>query len=198
MKFPTSLDDVPTRQEIVLFAMVVLLGLIAFVRAVYLIELSEGRELEAQLKTLHLEKEAIQKFKEAVQSKRLKAKESQKRFPNVRLQILMEKRIPTIRNLTALIGHITSDSFLHGIQLQSVQYDPLQKIGRLGYTSIEMKGVGRYNDIVEYLARLERLETLLNLESFSLAGGSGKEEGGDLSFEWKADYYEMGEVSQGA
>ena len=190
MRLPASLDEMATRKEIILFALIMLLGAVAFLRTIYLVEIARSQELTVQVKNLTMQKEAMEKFQETVLAKQGEQEKIPTQRSNLRLKILLGERVPAVRDLTGLVGQITEESFTRGIRIESVEYQPVKSDQGLGHTTIMMKAYGRYQDIVAYLGRLERLAVLLDLGTVTLEqSGEGSTE---LSFAWQADYYETG------
>lgn len=191
MRLPASLDEMATRKEIILFILILVLGAVAFLRTVYLVEIGRNQELKIQVKNLTMQKEAMEQFQQTVLAKQgEQQKVQQTQRSNLRLKILLGERVPAARDLTGLVGQITEESFTRGIRIESIEYQPVKSEQGLGHTTIMMKAYGRYQDIVAYLGRLERLAVLLDLGNVTL--GQSGEGNSELSFAWQADYYEIG------
>jgi Tfp pilus assembly protein PilO len=190
MKLMISLDDSPTRSELVLFAIILLATVLTSTRMLYTPQLQETTQLKSQIKNLNMEKNAIYKFREAIQKKAEVVDQPKIEYANVYLQILSGQRMSAVKGLTDLVGYLTTDTLARGVELKSINYEPIQQTQGYGSTAITVQGMGEYQSIIDYIERIEELETLLHMTNISLSVDTKLIP--SVAFDLKAQYYEVG------
>lgn len=189
MKQPSSLNDVITPRELILFGVILVIAFVATFNVVLRPKLVKQAQLGVQVHALEAERAAIHKFQEVMRNRAPGQDPLLTPLDNAHLQILSGVRAPELPDLNHLVGTITAENFLRGLRLESIEYDPIQHNPDYLHSTIRVKASGNYREVVEYLARLEHLEILLHLKKFSL--GLQNKGTNDITIEWEADYYQM-------
>ena len=156
-------------REQLLAGLVMLAIFVMFVRVIYSPKKDEVTRLKSQVKNLKMEKDALNKFTQALRETALKEQlQVAKELPSIKVQVLKGDVKSVAKETAALLSLVTSQPFLKGILVKEMSdLSPKQE---KGYKKADffINAQGSFRNMIDYLDRIRKLPVLLVLENIDL------------------------------
>src|SRR3989338_3814155 len=140
-----------------------------FLRVVYFPKKEAAEQLQSQIHNLKLEREALQKFTEALLvtlSKQKEIRQKAKGSPDAR--ILRGETKAAAEEISPFLERITAPQSLQGITIRSMSYVPPKNENGFSKTSFFLEAYGSFRNVTGYLERLAALPVLASVDNVSL------------------------------
>ncbi len=161
MEFKTTAKP---REQIL--ALVVVLGiLVAFLRGIYLPHRLEQAQLETKVQTLRLEKDALEKFTQAL-LKQLPQKKKRETSP--KLKILKGEMAAYAEATSLLLAQLTTPQFLRGAAVKKMSDLPPEKKNGYYQSSFLIGSQGPFQNVFGFLERVEQFPALMTVDNIML------------------------------
>ena len=152
------------REQILAFAVVLGL-LVSFARVLYFPKRMEQTELTTKIKNLSLEKEALEKFTEALLKQPPKAKPEDL---SPRIKILKGEMAPFAEETSLLLSQMTAPEFLKGITIKKMSDISPQKKNNYSQSGFVISAQGPFQNIYAFLERAEQFPALMMIDNVTL------------------------------
>lgn len=163
----------PREQILSLVMIMALFGM--FFRVIYFPKRAANVQLNSQITSLRLERDALQKFTEALA---FKLKESPQREPPKQLaskiRILKGEAKPLTKVTSDLLTHLTAPAFLRGLLVREMSDLPAKQ--EIGYqkAGFFINAEGTFDGITKYLERMDAMPVLLTIDNVSMKATAPK------------------------
>lgn len=176
-------------REKVLFALILLLATILFLRGLYVEKLLEARQVQVQLKVLQAEASVLRQFLERTPT--ITPTPASRTSDDIKIQVLDETLESPFRDLPTLLPRLTDRRFLEGIRIISLSFQPATSEG--GYTRVDftMEAAGSFGEVVSFLERLEELPALFHVRDLVVSTEPGR--GTEVRAELSLRFFKRGE-----
>lgn len=164
-----ELKKVANLREQILAGLVMLAIFVMFVRVIYSPKKDEVTRLKSQVKNLKMEKDALDKFTQALRETALKEQlQAAKELPSIKVQVLKGDVKSVAKETPALLSLVTSQPFLKGILVKEMS--DLAPKQEKGYKKADffINAHGFFRNMIEYLDRMRKLPALLVVENIDL------------------------------
>ena len=142
---------------------------VMFFRIVYFPKKEDVDQMKGQIQSIQLEKEALEKFTQALLKTAPQGQEAQtKNNRSIKEQILMGETKPLANALPPLLSYITSQKFLKGIVIKAISDIPLKQ--ETGYKKADffIDAQGSFGNITRYLERIEKVPALVGISNVTI------------------------------
>jgi len=165
----TDLKKVANTREQVLAGLVMLAIFVMYARVFYSPKSTEVARLKSQVKNLKMEKEALEKFTQALRETTLKEQlKAAKEPPSIKIQVLRGDVKSVAKETSALLSLVTSQPFLKGILVKEMNDLPLKQEKGYKKGDFFINAQGPFRNMTDYLDRIRKLPVLLVLENIDL------------------------------
>ncbi|MBI4223514.1 MAG: type 4a pilus biogenesis protein PilO [Deltaproteobacteria bacterium] len=166
--------------------------LVVFLQAVYAPHRSAQAQMAVKIHNLELEKEALEKFTQALvkQTSKTKAKE-----PTAQLKILQGELSPFAEATSILLSQMTAPQFLRGVEVKKMSDLPPDKKNGFSVSHFTLLAEGPFLHVFYFLERVEKFPALVTIDNITLKALDSKASRVDL--EVNGSLYQMGENSKG-
>lgn len=152
----------------------------------------KGEELEAinkKLKEIQIEEKALMTIVAKLSQKKEKIEQvtAQLSSENIKVQILNGNYAPEIKAIDKLMNRINEIENKTGFRLHA--YSSERPVNQSDYkmTSINLKGYGPYAKLVEFIDSLDKIPTLLSIQTFVIAPNEVIK--GEMNLDLQATFY---------
>lgn len=160
-----DLKAIAKPREQILALMVVLGILVAFFRGIYLPARAEYTQLGSKIQNLKLEKEALEKFTQAL-LKQVPMKRESNLSPQ--LKILKGDMASYAEETSLLLAQFTTPQFLKGIDVKKMSdLPPVKKNGHY-QSSFFINVQGPFQNILDFLGRVEQFPSLTTVNNITV------------------------------
>ncbi len=182
-----DLNQQANRRETILFSLIILVALVLFSRVVYSPQAARLNEAKTQYQSLAFEKDALEKFSHATP---VISKRDTLTRRGIKMKILYGEVISVYQDVTSLLDALTEHTFLSGVTIQKLSYQPEVLDKGFGRTDFSMDLLGSFPEVIQYLDRLEQFPALFNLEGLSFKTAEGQSQ--ELQINLQGRVYKMG------
>ncbi|MDO8526405.1 MAG: hypothetical protein Q7T03_01815 [Deltaproteobacteria bacterium] len=154
-------------REQILALLVVLALLAMFFRVIYAPKREATQQLQSQIQNLKLEKEALEKFTEALRNKQ-PLPEGGKETSSLKMQILKGEVKPIVNKTATLLAFITSQQFLRGVRIKGMSDIPPKSLQGYKRADFFLDAQGPFRSVISYVDRIEQTPALVLLENLSI------------------------------
>lgn len=182
-----DLNQQANRRETILFGLIILVLLVLFLRMVYGPQAARLDEAKTKYQSLTFEKDALEKFSHATPV--ISRRDTLTRR-GIKMKILYGEVTSVYQDVTSLLDALTAPSFLSGVTIKKLSYQPEVLDKGFGRTDFSMDLLGSFPDVIQYLDRLEQFPALFNLESLSFKTAEGQSR--ELQINLQGRVYKMG------
>lgn len=139
--------------------------LILFLRAVYFPHRIAQSQLSTKIYNLELEKEALEKFTQALikQLPKVKAKET-----SPQLKVLRGEISPYAEETALLFSQMTSPQFLRGVEVKKMSDLPPDPKNGLAVANFSIRVEGPFRNVSHFLERVEKFPALMTIDNITL------------------------------
>ncbi|MDP2600620.1 MAG: hypothetical protein Q8P84_07830 [Deltaproteobacteria bacterium] len=140
-----------------------------FLRVVYFPKKEAAEQLRSQIHNLILEREALQKFTDALLttlSRQSATKQPSKGSSDA--QILKGEARAIVEEISPFLEKMTTPQFLQGVLVRSMSHIPPKNENGFLKTSFFMEAHGSFRNVTSYLERIAALPVLVSIDNVSL------------------------------
>lgn len=159
-----DLNQRSTTREQVLFALVLVVMVVVFLKGLYAPQLRKVESLKGKILSLTLQRDALKKFAMLSPEK----VRSLSRRKGVKIKILSGELTPAYQDLTSLLAELTRPAVLSGVSVQYLSYQPSAQEEGYMRTDFAINVRGSFTDVLNYVERMEQFPALFHLEGVSL------------------------------
>lgn len=175
-----------------LLSLVMIVAIFAmFFRVIYFPKRESSQQLRNQIMGLKMERDALQKFTEALSSK---LQESGRQEPPKQLSTKLQILKGTLQSLSEetsdLLSHLISTPLLKGLVIREMSDVPPKK--ETGYlkSGFFINAEGTFKNVTKYLERIDALPVLLTIDNISMKALAPK--ANKVSVEMNGSLYALG------
>lgn len=149
-----------------ILALVAILGiLVLFFRTFYFPKRIEKSQLEVQIQNLKLEKEALEKFTQALLKQVPKAGKEE---TPPKIRILKGEMAPFAQETSHLLAQISTPEFLKGVRIKKMSDLPPQKREGYSQSNFLINAQGPFQNVYSFLDRTEHFPALMVVDNITL------------------------------
>lgn len=172
-----------------ILALIAALGiLVLFMRIFYFPERVAQMGLASKGDNLKLEKEALEKFTQAL-LKQLPLKKESTLTPQ--LKILKGEMAPFAKETSLLLTQLTTPQFLRGVAVKKMSDLPPQKKDGFYHSAFLVHSQGPFQNVFNFLGRVERFPALMTIDNITLNSLDSK--AAQVELELSGTMYHLGE-----
>lgn len=157
-----------TTREQILFLGVLISIFVLFFRLIYFPKRIDQVQLQSQVQSLRAEKEALQKFTEALRLSLTMKKASGAKEATPPLQILKGELDPLATDTPTLFDYFATPEFSKGLLIKEMNDLPIKKETHYKKTNFYMNIEGSFKNTLDYLKRVEKFPAILSVDDIGL------------------------------
>lgn len=165
-------NQAAARREQLLFLVAILFFLFLFLELLCLPRYRDIRMVRGRLHALSVEREALLKFREKTPVVR-PSPASPNGDKDIKMRVLDGEIDPVSKELSELLPRITDSSFLKGVRIEAFSSQPEVQEGGHRRTDFLLEARGGFNDLVNYLERLENFPALFQVRDLIMNVSEG-------------------------
>ena len=165
-------DQVGTKREQALFALILVVFMIFFFQVVIGSKWEDLKQNQARLGDLSMERNALAKFIQTTPT--LPRIASAPSSQNIKLKVLSGEIASPFVGLPSLLTQLTDSSLLQGVRIESLSFQA--PISEPGFTRTDffVEILGSFHELIVYLARLEQFPALFEIKDIVVSATEGK------------------------
>lgn len=150
-----------------ILALIVFLGIgVLFFRVGYLPKRIASAQAKVQIQNLELEKQALEKFTQALLKQLPMAK--QKPLPSPKFRILKGEMAPYAQETSLLLAQWSSPQFLKGLEIKKMSDLAAQKTEGYWKSNFGIQVVGTFRQIFNFLEQIGKFPALVTVDAITL------------------------------
>ena len=161
----------------------------SFFRHVYTPKIKQTQIISKELKTLKIEKDALEQLTEAMRQNR-PTDRPQEEMLSPKMSILSGETKPAVQGITPLLAYITTPQFLNNIAIKSMSGILEKKESGYNKFAFIIHADGSFRNVSNYIKRIEELESLVLIDTINLKTGNTKS--AQVAMELKGILFEWG------
>ncbi len=180
-----------SRREQVLFASILVLATVFFLKGVYVAKLAEARLVQGQVESLELERSVLTRFLERTPT--LVAPPASPLRGDIKRMILEGKAETPFADLPSLLPRLTEPRFLEGVRVKGLAFQPVMREGGFSRVDFSLEAGGSFGEMISYLERIENLPALVHVKDLVLSAEEGRAT--EVRAELSLRFFRKGEAS---